>query len=77
MVQQIKPYLKLLLFYEAFTDPVDTLKQGWGAGVGADRSRVFLALWSRSRLKKKSGAGAAKKEDKKHNEIVLFLLFFR
>ena len=38
-------------------------EQGWGAGAG--RSRVFLAPWetirSRSRLKKKSGAGAAKK----------------
>ena len=50
--------------------------QGWGAGAG--RSRVFLAPWSRSRLKR-PGAGAAKKlagssalrEDKKHKEIVL------
>ena len=34
--------------------------QGWGAGAG--RGRVFLAPWSRSRLEKKSraGAGAAK-----------------
>ena len=40
---------------------------------------------SRSRLEKKSGAGAAKKlagslalrEDKKHKEIVLYLLFLR
>ena len=49
-------------------------------GLGS-RSRVFLAPWSRSRsrLKKKSGAGAAKKlagsstmrEDKKHKDIVL------
>ena len=31
--------------------------QGWGAGAG--RSRVFLTPWSRSRLKKKLGAGAA------------------
>ena len=55
------------------------ITQGWGAG--ACRSRVFLASWSRSRssLKKKSGAGAAKnlagssalREDKKHKEIVL------
>ena len=30
--------------------------QGWGAGAG--RSRVFLAPWSRSRMEKKSGAGA-------------------
>ena len=31
---------------------------GWGAGAGL--SRVFLAPWSRSRLKKKkTGAGAA------------------
>ena len=63
------------------------------AGLG---SRVFLAPWSRSRLKKNqepeplgkksgAGAGAAKKlagssalrEDKKHKEIVLLLLFFR
>ena len=46
------------------------LNQGWGAGAGP--SRVFLAPWSQSRLKKtrsrsvsrlekKSGAGAAKK----------------
>ena len=28
-------------------------KQGWGAGAGAGRSRVFLAPWSGSRLKKK------------------------
>ena len=27
--------------------------QDWGAGAGAGRSRVFLAPWSRSRLKKK------------------------
>ena len=57
--------------------------------VGAGRSRVFLAPWSRSclkkktrsrsRLEKKSGAGAAKKiagssalrEDKKNKENVL------
>ena len=26
--------------------------QGWGAGAKAGRSRVFLAPWSRSRLKK-------------------------
>ena len=40
------------------------LKQGWGAGVGAgtSRSRVFLAPWSRSRLKKKTGAGIAWKK---------------
>ena len=37
----------------------DSYNQGWGAGAG--RSRVFLAAWSRSRLKKKPGAGAAKK----------------
>ena len=49
-------------------------------------SRVFLAPLSRSRLEKKSGAGAeaakklagslALREDKKHKEIVLLLLFF-
>ena len=33
-------------------------KQGWGAGAG--QIRVFLAPWSRSRLKKKRGAGAGK-----------------
>ena len=70
-----------------------TDNQGWGPGAG--RSRVFLAPWcrsrlrkktrSRSRLEKKSGTGAAKnlasssalREDKKHKEIVLKLLFFR
>ena len=36
------------------------LMQGWGAGAG--RSRVFLAPWSRSRLRKKTGAGAAQKK---------------
>ena len=48
------------------------------------RSWVFLAPWSRSRLKK-PGAGATKKlarssalrEDIKRKEIVLKLLFFR
>ena len=30
--------------------------QGWGAGSG--RNRVILAPWSRSRLRKKPGAGA-------------------
>jgi len=48
------------------------------SGMGS-RSRVFLAPWSRSRLKKKTGTGAGKKlagssdlrEDKKHKEIVL------
>ena len=29
---------------------IEGKKQGWGAGAG--RSRVFLAPWSRSRLKK-------------------------
>ena len=38
------------------------IKQGWGAGAGAGRSRVFLAPWSRSRLKKKPGAGATLKK---------------
>ena len=32
-------------------------KQSWGAEAG--RSRVFLAPWSRSRLKRKPEAGAA------------------
>ena len=61
------------------------MRQGWGAC----RSRVFLApwsgSWSRSRLEKKSGAGAAKKlagssallVDKKHKEIVLLFRIFR
>ena len=34
-------------------------RQGWGVRAGAGRSRVFLAPWSRNRLKKKPGAGAA------------------
>ena len=57
------------------------MDQGWGAGAG--RSRLLLAPLSRSRLKKipGAGAGAAKKlalrEDKKHKEIVLKLLFYR
>ena len=33
---------------------MNSIIQGWGAGL----SRVFLAPWSRSRLKKKPGAGA-------------------
>ena len=51
---------------------MNSCSQGWEASVGAGArwSRVFLAPWSRSRLKKtrshsrlekKSGAGAAKK----------------
>ena len=61
-----------------------TLKSGLGSRC---RSRVFLAPWSqsRSRLEKKSRAGAANKlagssalmEDEKHKEIVHLLLFFR
>ena len=43
---------------------VNTKTQGWGAGAGL--SRVFLAPWSRSRLKKNQEL-----------EIVLLLLFFR
>ena len=34
--------------------------QGWGARAG--QSQVFLALWSWSRLKKKTGAGATWKK---------------
>ena len=47
--------LKHGLFRFIFVPP----PQGWGAG--AVWSRVFLAPWSRSRLKIKSGAGAATK----------------
>ena len=58
-------------------------KQGWGAGAGCFWLLGAGAPWkktrSRSRLEKKSGAGAGKKlagssalrEDKKHKEIVL------
>jgi len=35
---------------------LDSYWKGWGAGAG--RSRVFLAPWNQSRLKKKPGAGA-------------------
>ena len=56
-------------------------EQGWGAGAG--RSRVFLAPWSRSRLKKKQEPEPFGKKvrspagRKKHKETVLLLLFFR
>ena len=40
-----------------------TPDQGWGAGAEAGWSRVFLAPWGRSRLKKKPGAGAAWKKN--------------
>ena len=40
-----------------FLPPQTNSIQGWGAGAG--RSRFFLAHWSRSRLKKKPGAGTA------------------
>jgi len=39
---------------------LDSYWKGWGAGAG--RSRVFLAPWNQSRLKKKPGAGAAWKK---------------
>ena len=32
--------------------------QGWEAGAGAGRNRLFLTPWSRSRFIKKTGAGA-------------------
>ena len=77
MLFNLRKYLKLKLYFYVLSPCSPT--QGWGAGAG--RSRVFLAPWSRkrSRLKKKSGARAAKKlagssalqEDKKHKEIVL------
>ena len=53
------------------------IRDGEPEPVGAG---CFWLLGSRSRLEKNLGAGAAKKlalrEDKKHKEIVLLLLFF-
>ena len=46
--------------------------QGWGAGAGAGRRWVFLAPWSRSRLKKKPGAGAAWKKSQEPEPLKKF-----
>ena len=65
--------------------------QGWEAGAGCFWLLGAGAAWNKNQepepepLRKKSGAGAAKKiagssallEDKKHKEIVRLLLFFR
>ena len=64
----------------------DKFYQGWGAGAGCFGSlEPELEQEPEPIGKKNSGAGAAKKlagssallGDKKHKEIVLFLLFFR
>ena len=45
---------------DGLTTGVYILRKNSGWEAGADRSRVFLAPWSRSHLEKKSGDGAAK-----------------
>ena len=62
-----KSMRKLYICYSSLGKIV-SFYQGWGAGAG--RSPVFLAPWSRSRLKKNRSL----LEDKKHKKIVL--LFF-
>ena len=48
---------------------VFTYQQGLGARAG--RSRLFLSPWSRSRLKKKPGAGAARKKVRSRSRLKL------
>ena len=54
-----KTIILLVLYFFAVLPYQFAGKRIFCQGAGAGRSRVFLAHWSRSRLKKIQGAGAA------------------